>query len=83
MTVQAPPNCENEPFGRGRVTSVRGSVVDVTFIKNLPPIHTLLRAGKDGEIAIEVLSQLDVEHVRGIALTPTHGLARGMPAGST
>ena len=36
-------------------------------------------AGKAGEIVIEILSQLDANHVRGIALTPTQGLARGMP----
>ncbi|MDB5337259.1 MAG: synthase subunit beta [Planctomycetaceae bacterium] len=62
----------------GLVISVRGSVVDVQFEGRLPPIHTLLRAGTEGEIAIEVLTQLDQSRVRGIALTPTQGLARGM-----
>ncbi len=62
----------------GRVVSVRGSVVDVRFDEQLPAIHTLLRAGADGRIAIEVLTQLDRSRVRGIALTPTQGLARGM-----
>ena len=38
----------------------------------------MLRAGKDGQIAIEVLSQLNSHQVRGVALTPTEGLARGM-----
>ena len=33
---------------------------------------------KEGEITIEVLAQLDAYHVRGIALTPTEVLARGM-----
>ena len=61
----------------GVVVSVRGSVVDVKFDDYLPPIHSLLHA-RDGEIAIEVLSQLDAHRVRGIALTPTQGLARGM-----
>jgi hypothetical protein len=56
----------------GRVVSVRGSVVDVRFESDLPPIYTVLRA-----IVIEVLAQLDARHVRGIALTPTQGLARG------
>jgi F-type H+-transporting ATPase subunit beta len=45
----------------------------------LPAIHTLLRAGVGGRVAIEVLAQRDARHVRGIALTPTQGLARGMP----
>jgi F-type H+-transporting ATPase subunit beta len=61
----------------GAVVSVRGSVVDIRFDANLPPIYSLLHA-KDGEIAIEVLAQLDAHHVRGIALTPTQGLSRGI-----
>jgi F-type H+-transporting ATPase subunit beta len=63
---------------RGEVVSVRGSVVDVRFKERLPPIYTVLRAGAEGRIAIEVLTQRDARHVRGIALTPTEGLARGM-----
>src|ERR1700691_3281664 len=63
---------------RGAVVSVRGSVVNVRFDADLPPIYTLLRAGEHGAIAIEVLMQLDRHTVRGIALTPTQGLARGM-----
>ncbi len=67
----------------GKVVSVRGSVVDVAFEAHLPSITTLLRAGKNGEIAIEVLSQIDAHRVRGIALTPTQGLARGMTVEDT
>ncbi|MGA7595077.1 MAG: F0F1 ATP synthase subunit beta [Gallionella sp.] len=62
----------------GRVVSVRGSVVDIRFDDYLPPIYTMLHAGKDGRVAIEVLAQLDAHRVRGVALTPTEGLARGM-----
>ena len=65
------------PSNVGAVISVRGSVVDVRFDAHLPPIYSLLHA-KEGEIAIEVLAQLDAHRVRGIALTPTEGLARGM-----
>ena len=60
----------------GTITSVRGSVVDVWFDENLPPIYTVLHAGEGGKIVIEVLAQSDAHHVRGIALTPTQGLAR-------
>jgi F-type H+-transporting ATPase subunit beta len=63
----------------GIVTAVRGSVVDVRFDGRLPPIRTLLRAGNAGSIFFEVLAQIDARHVRGIALTQTQGLARGMP----
>lgn len=61
----------------GVVVSVRGSVVDIVFDEDLPPINSLLHA-REGKIAIEVFSQLDAHRVRGIALTPTQGLARGM-----
>jgi len=76
---------ESQPqiSNRGTVVSVRGSVVDVHFDAHLPAIYTLLRAGNQGRIAIEVLMQLDVHHVRGIALNPTQGLARGMEVEDT
>jgi F-type H+-transporting ATPase subunit beta len=63
----------------GSVLAVRGSVVDVVFEHHAPAIHTLLRAGPDQAIAIEVLTHTDPWRVRGIALTATQGLARGMP----
>jgi F-type H+-transporting ATPase subunit beta len=67
----------------GTVVSVRGSVVDARFEEHLPPIYSVLRAGAEKEIVIEVLAQTDARHVRGIALTPTQGLARGMPVEDT
>ena len=67
----------------GVVASVRGSVVDVRFDGSLPPINSVLRAGADTRIVIEVLAQRDARHVRGIALTPTQGLARGMAVTDT
>lgn len=71
-------NTKTCPGNPGTVVSVRGSVVDVRFETCLPPIYSLLRAGSENQIAIEVLSQLDQHRIRGIALTPTQGLARGM-----
>jgi F-type H+/Na+-transporting ATPase subunit beta len=67
----------------GSVVAVRGSVVDVHFAQRLPPIHTVLRAGQKSQIVIEVMTQLNARRVRGIALTPTQGLARGMPVEDT
>ena len=67
----------------GTVVSVRGSVVDIRFDEHLPPIYSLLRAGVEKQIAIEVLAQRDARHVRGIALTPTQGLARGSAVADT
>ncbi len=57
--------------------------MDIRFENRVPPIHTLLRAGKKAEIVIEVLAQLDAHNVRGIALTPTQGLARRMAVTNT
>ena len=62
----------------GSVVSVRGGVVDVRFDRCLPPIFSVLHAGAEGKIIVEVMAQLDATRVRGIALTPTEGLARGM-----
>jgi F-type H+/Na+-transporting ATPase subunit beta len=63
---------------QGVIVSVRGSVVDARFAKQLPSIYSLLHTGPNLEIAIEVQAQPDAHLVRGIALTPTQGLARGM-----
>ena len=41
----------------GVVVAVRGSVVDVRFDHVLPPIYSLLRAGKQSHMAIEVLAR--------------------------
>ena len=57
---------EVAPSARGVVASVRGSVVDVQFDETLPSIYSVLRAGTNEEITIEVLSQRDAHHVRGI-----------------
>src|SRR5271170_1454032 len=74
-TVKIPP--------LGAIVSVRGSVVDIRFDEHLPPIYSVLRAGDEGRIVIEVLAQRDAHCVRGIALTTTQGLARGMAVEDT
>ena len=53
------------------------------FEHRLPPIYSLLYAGKESRVSIEVLMHLDEDHVRGIALNPTQGLARGMAVEDT
>ena len=68
----------------GKIVSVRGSVVDVWFQEDLPPLYTMLRLLLgERTIFIEVLQQLSDTHVRGIALSPTQGVARGMPVEDT
>lgn len=82
-TVKDPEKNQSNSPNSGTIVSVRGSVVDILFEKRLPPVYTLLRTGKEGQIAIEVLTQLDAHHVRGIALAPTEGLARNMAVEDT
>jgi vacuolar-type H+-ATPase catalytic subunit A/Vma1 len=73
----------NHSPNHGVVVAVRGGVVDVRFDQRLPPIYSVLHAEENDRVVIEVLSQLDALHVRGIALTMTHGLARGMAVKDT
>jgi len=68
---------EDETAVQGTVLSVRGSVVDASFPDRLPELNSELRAGPDHSIIIEVVTHLDPETVRGVAMTPTAGLARG------
>ncbi|MBN1218318.1 MAG: F0F1 ATP synthase subunit beta [Anaerolineae bacterium] len=68
----------NNANNKGRVVSVRGSVIDIHFPRHmLPNFHNQLTVGDEASIIIEVVSHLDAQTVRGIALTPTQGLARG------
>ena len=67
---------ESEQINQGKVLSVRSSVVDVSF-PTAPSIRNVLKAGDNGQVIIEVFTQLDNNTVRGVALTPTQGLARG------
>ncbi|MFC1823508.1 F0F1 ATP synthase subunit beta [Thermodesulfobacteriota bacterium] len=61
----------------GQITSVRGSVIDAHFGDDLPPINSILYVGEEKNVAVEVAAHLDEQVIRGIALTPTAGLARG------
>jgi F-type H+-transporting ATPase subunit beta len=62
----------------GRVVSIRGSVVDVCFDHELPPLQAMLLTGTENKVVLEVMSLLDERHVRAVALTPTQGLSRGL-----
>ncbi len=74
MRWQKRPETSNE----GIVVAVRGSVVDALFPNRLPNLYQRLSAnGPNGPIVIEVVTHLDAQRVRGVALTPTQGLARG------
>ncbi len=62
---------------QGKIVSIRGSVVDVSFTSGLPKPRSLLKAGETQQVALEVMTYLSSKLVRTIALTPTQGLARG------
>lgn len=61
----------------GYIQSIRSSVVDILFPDKVPGINHRLNAGENGRVAIEVMTHLDANLVRGIALHPTQGLSRG------
>ena len=71
---------------RGTVTSVRGAVVDVSFVDcMLPPINTALVVEWDRPepLMLEVHSHVDPVSVRAIALQATAGLARSTAVRAT
>ncbi len=67
----------NDRQREGAVIAVRSSVVDCRFDRGLPPTHQRLLAGPDQSVVIEAITHVSPQVVRGIAMTPTQGLARG------
>lgn len=70
---------EKKTPNQGTVTSIRGSVVNARFDR-LPAINNILLTGHEDDgkkIVLEVMSHLDLNQVKCMALTPTLGLARG------
>jgi len=66
-----------DDVNKGTIVSVRGSVIDACFPEKLPLIYNVLRTGDDNSIVVEVNNHLNTSTIRGVALTPTQGLARG------
>ncbi len=68
----------------GHVVGVRGSVVDLEFADGLPGInHAVEIVGPSGTIVVEVRQHLSQTRVRGIAMSSTDGLSRGLPVTAT
>ena len=69
----------------GRVSAIRGVVVDVEFAPGeLPEIYEALHVtGPDGILVLEVQQHLSDEMVRAVAMGSTDGLPRGVPAETT
>jgi len=68
---------QDKSVNQGTVVSVRSSVVEAVFPQHLPAINHVLLAGEDQKVVIEVVTHMDARTIRGIALTPTQGLAQG------
>ena len=87
MHAALPPSQHSPSHRRqsrlGRVTAIRGNVVDAHFEAPLPTRHRALRAGAQRAVILEVQTHVDTNTVRCIALTPTRGLGRGMPVEDT
>jgi F-type H+-transporting ATPase subunit beta len=66
---------------QGRVTSVRGTVVEARFDGALPAINTGLvcHSASGLTVTAEVYGHRDPDTVRAIAIEPTRGLRRGDP----
>jgi len=73
----------------GKVVQVIGPVVDIRFPANeLPSIQEAIEihldhGGHSRRLVLEVAQHLGNETVRAVAMAPTEGLVRGMPAQST
>ena len=67
---------------RGKVVQVIGTVIDMEFPPDeLPAINNGIEIPQgDGKIIVEAQHHIGNNRVRGIALTPTDGLARGAEA---
>ena len=72
-------------MNQGRISRIIGPVVDVQFTSGeLPPVLGALRIeSEQGPRLVEVHEHLDQTTVRGIVMSPTHGLRRGMPVVDT
>ncbi len=69
----------------GRVTRVRGSVVDVTFDGDAPFLHEALKVESDMHrpLVLEVQQHLDPRTVRTVVMEPASGLRRGASVART
>jgi F-type H+-transporting ATPase subunit beta len=74
----------------GRVIQVIGPVVDVQFEGgHLPAIYNALRVVNEGgngdaiDVVVEVQQHLGENRIRAVAMKPTDGMQRGMPAHDT
>ncbi|QDH16704.1 F0F1 ATP synthase subunit beta [Swingsia samuiensis] len=78
MSETLTPSASAENNLVGRVTQVRGPVVDVQFEGELPHILNALHVQNDGQtLVLEVAQEIGERQVRCIAMDTTDGLIRG------
>ncbi len=74
-------------MAEGSIKQIIGPVVDISFegveLPNLMDAITIIDDKKGTEIIVEVAQHLGEDSVRCVAMSPTEGLVRGMPATST
>lgn len=68
---------------RGRISAVDGSVVDITFDKDLPAKQTCLRACNGSGTVLEVADLLDTKTLRAITLGDSAELSLGTQVENT
>jgi F-type H+-transporting ATPase subunit beta len=63
---------------KGKITQIKGAVIDVEFESNVPAIYDALEVMRgDEKVVLEVQQQIGGNTVRTIAMTSTEGLRRG------
>jgi F-type H+-transporting ATPase subunit beta len=64
----------------GKVTSIRGSIIDAEFAHSLPALYHQLTVDPQGRAVVcEVQQHVGGGAVRAVAMSSTLGLSRGMP----
>lgn len=71
-------------MNEGKITAIRGVIVDIAFQNKVPKVYTALEVELNGaKLVLEVQQHLGNNEVRAIAMGATEGLARGTKVIST
>lgn len=83
MTSDRDPGEARERSHLGKITAIRGPVVDMHFPMATPAINARILAGPDRRIVIEVASLIDRSTARGIVMNPMEQVILGMEVEDT
>src|SRR5882762_9438734 len=83
--TKADPNKAAVATNTGRVVQVIGPVLDVEFEpEHLPELYNALIVELEGRrVVVEVQQHIGRNQIRAVAMSPTDGVVRGMPAVDT